>query len=124
MARQTKTQIRNKMKLIHSVDEIAYLNTQAGFYFFTPDTMRFFAGKVYDEIWKIDKRGGEQRVLFLSSEKKSFTNYGRRYAVNVFDPATNRVETHRRMDCRSLEQARRLAKEIFKAQEIPNKEED
>ena len=108
MARLTKTKIRERMNRIYGIDDIQSLSNLTG-YFFAKDTMIFFSCRKLEGIHKIDKRGGEQRVLFLTSEKKCFNDSTRVYSVNVFNPENYAVETWRKSKFSSSKKARRFA---------------
>ena len=118
MPRKTKTQIREIMRGIRDIEDIERLNFQRGGFFFSPDSMRFFRSRRISGVYKIDKRGGEQRVLFLTSEKRCFNDHRRAYSVNIFRPEDGCVETTRKSTFDTVLKARRFAEECFRNQEI------
>jgi hypothetical protein len=50
------------------IEEIEGLNAALGYYFFSPDTMRWFNSKVYDDVRQIEGQG----VAFITSERDSY----------------------------------------------------
>lgn len=55
------------------MSEVRKANKEAGFYFFEPATMRFFASRVASPLYK--------NQTFITSEKRCFEDYTRVYAV-------------------------------------------
>ena len=93
---------------ITSIEQIVRANCDAGGYFFSPDTMRFFASRKLAGVVRIEE---ENRVLFFTSEKKCFDDPTRVYSVNVFNPENGNVETYRKSTFSSAYRARKFAKE-------------
>jgi len=58
-----------------SIATIKELNKQAGYYFFSKDTMKFFASKVESKLYKSG--------YFITSEKTGFSSYNREYKVRL-----------------------------------------
>jgi hypothetical protein len=61
-----------------SIDAIKRANAESGFYFFSPDAMRFFSSRVLPTVY-----AGR---FFITSERRGFTDYGRAYTVREFMP--------------------------------------
>ena len=82
-------------------------NKASGHYWFSRDTMEFFASKVYPTVY-----GG---YWFVSSEKIDFEDYRRRYHVNRVDeagrilPRENTI--HYSTKTAAIEAAKRAAQE-------------
>lgn len=57
----------------YTIEDIQELNETAGYYFFSPDTMRFFESKVESDLSDFG--------YFITSEKKCFQDYTRVYKV-------------------------------------------
>jgi hypothetical protein len=49
------------------IEQIEGLNAALGYYFFSPDTMRWFNSKVYDDIYQI-----KEGVCFITSERDDY----------------------------------------------------
>jgi hypothetical protein len=49
------------------IEQIEGLNAALGFYFFSPDTMRWFNSKVYDDIYQV-----KEGVCFITSERDDY----------------------------------------------------
>jgi hypothetical protein len=50
------------------IEQIEGLNAAMGDYFFSPDTMRWFNSKVYDDIYQVENQG----VCFITSERDDY----------------------------------------------------
>jgi hypothetical protein len=76
-----------------TIAKIKQANKEAGQFFFSPDTMRFFRSRVLDFV----TYGDDQKVYFITSEKYVSSDYrvqGRRlYTLRAFIVATGRVDT-------------------------------
>lgn len=75
----------------------------AGGFFFSPDTMRFFSSRIESDLY----RGR----VFITSEKWGHEN-ARHYAVRIIRDVMH-VDTHSRV--KTLEHARETARELAKA---------
>lgn len=73
------------------IEQIKQANREAGRFFFSPDTMRFFASRVLPTVY-----GGR---FFVTSEKRGFDDDGREYRVRVaFDNGEIETVEFRRAD--------------------------
>lgn len=66
-----------------TIAEIKRRNHEAGKYFFSPDTMGFFASRVFPQVY--DCRDGS--AYFVTSEKRGFDDHNRSFTVRVFSPS-------------------------------------
>jgi hypothetical protein len=66
-----------KLENLYSLEQIKQYNSEHGFYFFSPDTLRFFNSKVYPGF--IHTPAG---VVFITSEKFDYRS-PRLYTVRV-----------------------------------------
>jgi len=57
-------------------------------YWFSPDTMRFFKSKVYQDVF-VSNSG---KVFFVSSEKSGFGDDTRKFTVRVYDIKADSIE--------------------------------
>lgn len=73
---------------INCTADMERANRRAGFYFFSPDTMRFFNSRVDNVIFKA---ADGLKIYFCTSEKAPHDK--RRYSVRVFDVATSDIDT-------------------------------
>lgn len=64
-----------------TIQEIKRANRKAGQYFFSPDTMRFFASRVSSSVFE-----GAGGIYFITSEKKCFDDNRRVFHVRRFNP--------------------------------------
>lgn len=79
-----------------NIADIKYENKKAGFFFFSPDTIKFFASKfVAGSI-----RETPDYCYFITSEKKCFDDYTRVFSVRKFDKKNGDIETVE--DCHGL----------------------
>lgn len=88
------------MHSFKTIADIKQANEANGMFFFSKDTMRFFASKVYPTVY-----GGR---FFVTSEKSSFDNLARQYRVREADEGGN-IFTDDRIFA-TLEAARTYAK--------------
>ena len=74
-----------------SIDEVKRINAQSGYYFFSPDTMRFFKSRICGELY--DNR------YFVTSERQhdsmNHTSYPRQYSIREFNFDTGDVRAAR-----------------------------
>jgi hypothetical protein len=68
-----------------TIADVRRRNGEAGRYFFSPSTMKFFASKVESTLYK--------NLCFVTSEKKCFEDYTRVFHVRRYDPFTHDIET-------------------------------
>lgn len=71
-----------------TISAIKAANAAAGYYFFSPETMRSFGSRVSDDVI--------QGVLFVTSERDRIGNAwdgARRYTVRRFFPETGSIQT-------------------------------
>jgi len=74
-----------------TIGNIKYANKQAGFYWFEPATLRFFASRIGRNVYQ-----GAGGIYFVSSEQfteSSGYTLGRKYTVRQFNPETGDVDT-------------------------------
>ena len=88
----------------YRMEEIKCINKEKGYYFFEPDTMRFFKSRVGDTVFQ-----GGGGIFFVTSEKFDY-NSPRNYTVREFIPETGNINTVSEFNELSYQQARRLAK--------------
>lgn len=94
-----------------TIDEIKQANRDAGRYFFAPDTLRFFNGRVHSRVY-----GGE---YFVTSEQyvgygvKRNRRYTVRHTVDGVDIDTVGEFQQYRTSAQAHSEARRLASELF-----------
>lgn len=72
-----------------TIQEIKQGNIGAGQYFFSPDTMRFFASRTLDEVHE----GIDGGIYFITSEKKCFEDPTRVFTIREYDPDTGNIST-------------------------------
>lgn len=73
---------------MYSIQEIKQANKEAGQFFFSPDTMKFFASKIINQVWD-----GPNGVFFITSEKNGFDDPERVYTIRKFEPETANIRT-------------------------------
>lgn len=64
--------------MFNDMQEVIEANEEAGRYFFSENTMRFFDSRVESELF--------DNQTFITSEKRGFEDYRRVYAVRVANP--------------------------------------
>lgn len=69
------------------MDCIRHANEDAGLYWFSPATLRFFRSRVSAAVYQ-----GTGGIYFVTSEQGP--NMSREYSVRRFDPAIGGVDTH------------------------------
>ena len=109
MSEQTKIRTKN----VCDKESLIRANEDAGRVFFSRKTMKFFASRVLEGIWKVG-----DYVLFCTSEKKCFDNPTREYSVRVMDPEGH-VMPGRRDTYGTAPAAKRAAREYSKSLTIP-----
>ena len=72
-----------------TIDKIKQANREAGNYFFSKDTMTFFASRVMPRTFYHD----DKAVFFVTSEKSCFDDPSRVFRVRVFIPDTGTVKS-------------------------------
>jgi len=96
---------RTYRRAIRSVSEMERMNTLADQYFFSPDTLKFFSGRIHDEVYD-----GPKGVFFVHSVRCTWNDkyekfggswvrvsgHEREYKVEQFDPDTGRIITEDR----------------------------
>lgn len=70
----------------YTLDDIKRINREKGYYYFSPDTMRFFKSRVSEDVYQ-----GEGGVFLVTSEQGP--NMPRLYSVRQFFPETGKVNT-------------------------------
>ena len=70
-----------RTKNIYDTEDLKRANRNAGKYFFSPDTMRFFRSRVLNYIRHVDNC-----IVFIVSDKKCFNDPTRVYSVRVMNP--------------------------------------
>lgn len=96
-----------------SITEIERWNEWGGYYFFSPDTKRFFKSRVLSEVFQ-----GPGGIYFVTSEKRGFDDYRRCYSVRNFLPQTGNVVSARNAEGYQLDkfataaQAKRASKRL------------
>ncbi len=73
-------------RVVYSVNDIKAVMEAAGSYWWTKDTMRFFASRV--PMGQTLYRMPSGVLAFVSSEKASFSDPTRRWTVRTWNPAT------------------------------------
>ena len=88
----------------YRMEDIKRINKEKGYYFFEPDTMRFFKSRVGDLVFQ-----GNGGVFFTTSERFDYDT-PRYYTVREFNPETGSVNTIGDFNELSYYQARSRAK--------------
>lgn len=87
------------------ISDIKEANRKAGFYFFSRDTMKFFASRIDKQVYE-----GHEYCFFVTSEKKCFNDYRREYKVRRFNKSSGDVLTHIPESFDNVLSARKAAK--------------
>ena len=89
--------------------DVKQVNKDAGYYFFSKDTMRFFGTRIKSALYKNN--------TFITSDYTDFERNNRAYSVRVFHPETGIVDTAKFPDNQStfnkfstIESAREFAR--------------
>lgn len=69
------------------IEHIKKANKDAGYYFFEPDTLRFFKSRISSRVFE----GSGGFLFFVTSEEPPHGE--RRWTVRVFDPETGQCDT-------------------------------
>ena len=94
------------------IEQIEGLNAALGYYFFSPDTMRWFNSKVYDDIYQVENQG----VAFITSERDSYLDRQptKLYTVRIMRLNGQIDSLSEFQQFRTLAQARAFIKEYQK----------
>lgn len=92
-----------------SIEDIRNANRDAGFYWFSPDTLRFFRSRILSGVYS-----GTGGVFFVSSESRD--GAWRTYNVRRFLPESGNVESTAFRAYRTAEGAKRAAKRAAKGE--------
>ena len=76
-----------------TIADVKKANADAGFYFFSKDTMRFFGTRIMSTLYKNN--------TFITSDYTSFDRDKRKFSVRVFDQKTGDVKTAKFSDGRT-----------------------
>jgi len=71
-----------RTKNIHDIDDLKRAHAGTGGYFFSKDTMKFFASRVLEGIYRVG-----DHILFCTSEKKCFDDATREYSIRTMGPS-------------------------------------
>ena len=89
--------------------DVKQANKDAGYYFFSKDTMRFFGTRIVSALYKNN--------TFITADYTDFERNNRAYSVRVFHPETGIVDTAKFPDGKStfnkfstIESAREFAR--------------
>ena len=89
--------------------DVKQANKDAGYYFFSKDTMRFFGTRIVSALYKNN--------TFITTDYTGFERNNRAYSVRVFHPETGIVDTAKFPDGKStfnkfstIESAREFAR--------------
>ena len=89
--------------------DVKQANKDAGYYFFSKDTMRFFGTRIVSALYKNN--------TFITTDYTNFERNNRAYSVRVFHPETGIVDTAKFPDGKStfnkfstIESAREFAR--------------
>lgn len=92
-----------------TIADVKQANKDAGYYFFSRDTMRFFGTRIESTLYKNN--------TFITSDYTDFEKNNRAYSVRVFHPETGIVNTAKFSDGQStfnkfstIESAREFAR--------------
>ena len=92
-----------------TIADVKQANKDAGYYFFSRDTMRFFGTRIESTLYKNN--------TFITSDYTDFEKNNRAYSVRVFHPETGIVNTAKFPDGQStfnkfstIESAREFAR--------------
>ncbi len=66
-------------------------------HFFEPDTMRFFASRLIDDVFP----SGSNKVYFVTSEKRCFNDSSRVYNVRKYDTQDDSITTMETLETRT-----------------------
>jgi hypothetical protein len=106
----------------YSIEELKRANADAGYYFFSPDTMRFFDSRVGENVYR-----GADGWYFVTSEKFDYKT-PRYYTVRKMLPGGDVVSASEFQQYRSAPGAKaaaeRWAKQSIAAAEAQIKKED
>ena len=97
---------------IYSVEDIKRKHRK---YFFSKDTMRFFNSRLISDVFPTSNN----KVIFITSEKKCFNDYSREFNVRIYDIETDSMETIVTVDTRvqALSQGLNAAYDMLSTQE-------
>jgi hypothetical protein len=103
-----------------TIDTIIQINKDKGYFFFDPQTMRFFNSRVLETVYE-----GPGGVYFITSEKQPTTRFAfqnlihpRRYTVRSFNPETGDVNTTGPFNTLTKARAATLAKKAAAGKNI------
>lgn len=88
--------------MFNSLSELKEANKEAGFHFFSPDTMRFFASRIESTLYK--------NQCFITSEKKCFEDYTRVYSVRKANSDASITTVDSQIE--SIEEARKIIRTV------------
>ena len=88
--------------MFNTIAEVKRANREAGFYFFSPDTMRFFASRIESGLYK--------NQCFITSEKRCFSDDTRVFKVRRARPDGS-IENMSEW-CDDFEEAREIVRGI------------
>lgn len=71
---------------MYKIADIKAINREKGQYFFSRNTMKFFASKVLPYVYE-----GKGGIYFVTSEKMCFEDYRRVFTVRKFYPETGGI---------------------------------
>lgn len=106
-----KTKIRTKN--VYDIEDLKRVHAETGGYFFSKDTMRFFASRVLEGIWKVG-----DHVLFCTSEKSGFNDPTREYSVRTMSPEGRILSGKETYD--TARKAKKAAKGYADVQVLPS----
>lgn len=101
-----------------TIDQIKRANREAGFFFFSPSTMRFFSSRVCDTT-----HCGKGGVYFVTSEQfrgdrsLRITGKPRAYTVRKFNPETCDIDTASEFNNLSRYRAHKLAHSLAQGEQ-------
>jgi len=75
-----------------NIDDIKKANAEAGLYFFSEDTLRFFSSRTGTTVYGVFRSGTPGGQYFITSERDD-CNSPRMFTVRRYDPVTHDIST-------------------------------
>ena len=109
----TKQKTKIRTKNVWNRAGLKRANEEAGCFYFSPSTLKFFASRVLSDLYKVG-----DSVIFLTSEKKGYEDYRREYSIRVMNP-NGTVDGSRTERFDDYRECRREAKKYGQANQLP-----
>jgi len=111
----SKEQTKIRTKNVYDIDGLKRAHAETGGYFFSKDTMRFFASRVLEGIYRVG-----DHLLFCTSEKSGFNDPTREYSVRTMSPEGRILPGKETYD--TAYQAKKAARAYAEAGTLPSGE--